>query len=331
MRILVTGCAGFLGYYTCERFLTLGHKVYGLDNLNSDYSVSIKNSRIEKLQKHQNFYFEQFDITSSDTPKILENQKIDEVIHLAGKDIYYKDEDLFYSDYLDINVIGVARVFELAKKLGARRFIFSSTHSVYGRTKKKVLSERKIVPKPISPHGSSKLAAERVLEFMSGYYKLPTIVLRIFTVYGPDMRPYTVIPYFIKRIASNEPLKTYLGIDQTRDFVYINDVVDSFVSAIKSRLKYQIINIASGKSHSLRELAELIAKKLGKSSEDLGFDIAKSNVKELIVTDVTADITKANRILNYIPKVSFEEGLDATVEWYKKHPKELLESAMEVS
>lgn len=322
MKVLVTGSAGFIGYHLCRDLLLHGNEVIGIDDHSHDYSLAIKEKHTNFLKDFDNFEFIKLDIVNDGFSSILKDRTVDYVVHLAAKDLYYdKHDKIEYSPYLETNVIGTSKIFELAKILKAKKFIYSSTHSVYGNTKKGVFTETKLIPKPTSPHGASKLAAEQVLHFMSNYYNLPVVVLRLFSVYGPEMRPHTLIPHIIDRFDSNRPLELYADSEQKRDYIYIDDVVAYIKAVFNKRLKFQTINIASGNSISISDLSYKIAEIMNKSNLEVAINrSSQKDFSKVVVKYVYADVARAGKVLRYTPKVTLEDGLKQTVDWYLAHP-----------
>ncbi len=321
MKYLVTGSAGFIGFNVCKKLLAEGNFVIGIDNHNLDYEVSIKETRTQQLKLFDKFQFIKLDITNDGIFAILKNTHVDYVIHLAAKDNFYdSDKYISYSPYLTTNVMGTAKIFELAKQLGAKKFIFGSTQSIYGITKKGLLSEKKLLPKPISPHGASKLAAEEAVHFMSNFYGLPAVILRIFSVYGPGMRPHSLIPLLIDRISNDRPIDLYHDVDSTRDYLYVDDVVDTILAVPNKRIKFQIINVATGTQFTIKEMAQKIAKILGKDPELLKFSSHEKDFRKLVIKHAKPDIYRANKIIKCFPKVTIDKGLETTVKWYLENP-----------
>ena len=244
------------------------------------------------------------------------------MIHLAAKDYYYEDDEQGYSEYIEQNVVGTSRVFEYARELGVKKFIFTSTHSVYGNTKKEVLTEKKIVPRPASPHGASKLSAEHAVSFLSRTYNIPAIILRISTVYGPDMLEHQVIPNWIKNIYKGKSLPLHVSPNTTRDFVYIDDVVKAIKQCFNKRLTLQTINIASGKSYSIKELADEISKILNKDHKKIKYEkTKKEHIDKITSENVSLSISRAKKLLGYKPEYTLQEGLEKTIEWYFENKK----------
>lgn len=318
--ILITGSAGFIGFNLAKKLLLEGHSVIGIDNENSDYDPKIKMARTKELKKFSNFTFLKEDILNENILKKIKDKNVKYFIHLAARDLYYNSADnLNYIPYLETNVIGAAKMFELAKSLSAKKFILASTHSVYGNTKKGIVTEKKIVPDPISPHGASKLAAENVIRYMSHLFNIPAISLRIFSVYGPGMAPHTFIPKAVDAIKSGKKLQGYTNISNIyRDLIYIDDVVNYIHAAIKTRVKYQTINIATGESVSYAKLVLMIAKILKlPTPKTLSFKKG-SPLSRMIIDKIEADPSRAKKILGYVPQTNFEEGLRKTVEYFSK-------------
>ena len=328
MTILITGCAGFIGYNVCDRLLREGNKVVGVDDLNGDYDVSIKKSRINKLKTFKNFDFIKLDILNDGLPALLKNTRIEYIIHLAAKDLYSdfsEEKNNMYSRFLDTNVTGTSKMFELAHKLKVKKFVYSSTYSVYGKTRSSVLDEKITNFKPLSPHGASKLAAEQVIHFMGNYYNVPTAILRISSVYGPDMRPFTMIPKVIHRVKKGKNIDMFSG-DVTRDYIYIDDVVEYIVSSLKLRGNYQIINISYGKSCSIKDISQKIAHIMGNEGS-LKFVRENRDFSKVLMKSATLSNTRAKKLLRYSPKVSLDEGLPLTISWYLNN-EDVLEKAI---
>jgi len=322
MRILITGCAGFIGYNLTKKVLALGHEVIGIDDIsNEENNAIIKNTRIEDLKAYKNFDFIKMDIVNDAFGSILRETKIDITIHLASKEIFYNQLDYIkYTPFLITNVIGTSKIYELSRAIGAKKFIFASTFSVYGTTKKESQTEKKILPRPISPVGTSKLAAEQVLHFMNNYYNIPTVILRVFSVYGPAMKPLTVIPLIIHRLKNNLPIDLANDPELTRDYIYVDDVVESIISTFDKRLKYQAINIATGISTNLKDLIYMIAEIMGVDKKNVKLVESSIDHRKVVVKKSSASTSRAEKMLKFKAKISLKEGLKKTVDWYLDNP-----------
>jgi len=321
MKILVTGSAGFIGYNLCKRLLDEGNKVVGIDSYSPDYDINLKELRTKELISNKSFEFIKLDINNVAFNTLLNGSKVDYVIHLAAKDLYYgSSEFIDYSPFIETNVLGTSKAFDLSRRLTAKKFIFISTHSIYGNSKRSILTEKKLLPKPISPHGASKFSAEHVVQFMSNFYKIPSIILRVFSVYGPGMRPHTFIPLVIDRLSKNLPLDAYADYNVKRDFIYIDDVVSYILATLNKRIKFQVINIASGKSYMLKEIVIKIAEIMKKDPNRLEFKRHERDFSRMVGIDNIASVTRAKKILKYSPLTDIDLGLAKTVEWYLKNP-----------
>lgn len=316
--ILITGTAGFIGSALAKKLLKEGHRVLGIDNLNSDYDPSIKEQRLVELKQFSNFGFLKMDIVRDNVASALKIKAVDYFIHLAARD-FYEDHphDLKYSLFIETQVLGTAKMFELAKNLKAKKFIYASTHSVYGKTKKGLFTEKKILPSPISPHGASKLAAEEVIRYMSKYHNLPGIILRISSVYGSGMPPHTLIPTVVRSLKSGRPLSEQVDFEKsTRDFIYIDDVVNYIISTFNKRIKFQVINIASGRSASLSKVLGLVAQIMDRKASEVKIKDSKKDYRHIIINRVRIDTSRAKKILRYSPQMKLEDGLQKTVSYF---------------
>lgn len=315
MKIIVTGCSGFVGYNLCKELLVNGHDVIGIDCYLENYYIEKKEKRTKFLEEFPNFEFHKLDVAKDTFPEHI--KKADHVVHLAAKDFYYEDEEQKYSSYIINNVVGTSRVFEWAGDLGIDKFIFTSTHSVYGKSKKKVFTEKDIVPKPVGPHGASKLSTEEAVKFLSRTHNVSTIILRVATIYGPDMLEHQVIPYFMRTIDKKQHLELHTSPQTTRDFVYVDDVIDAIISCFDKRLTLQTINIGYGKSYSLEEIASKIGKIFHEDDITICFeDTRVEHIDKITADEVRLSIARAKKLLDYKPKIDIDEGLKRSIDWY---------------
>jgi len=252
---------------------------------------------------------------------MLEDRKVDYFFHLASKDMYYgSTEHVDYAPFVETNVLGTTNAFDLSRHLGVKKFIYVSSHSVYGDIGANLMDEENSVPKPISPNGASKLSAEHVIQFMSNFYKNSAIILRAFSVYGPGMRPQTFIPLVIDRLIKDLPLHSFIEYHNKRDFIYIEDAVRYILLSLKEENQFQIVNIASGNSYSLEQIALKIAKIMNKDPNSIQFKRHTRDFDMVGGINVHASVSKARELFKYAPIVDIDEGLTRTVEWYLKNP-----------
>jgi nucleoside-diphosphate-sugar epimerase len=308
--ILLTGAAGFIGWKTAEFLLKAEHKVIGVDNLNNYYDVRLKEYRKKDLEKYENFKFYPVDIENLQALEILFNDyKFDVVINLAARaGVRYSMINPYV--YMTTNANGTLNLLDLMKKYGVKKFVLASTSSLYAG-QPMPFKEDLPVNTPISPYAASKKAAEVMAYTYHYLYGIDVSVVRYFTVYGPAGRPDMSIFRFIKWIDEGKPIILYGDGSQSRDFTYVDDIARGTILATKE-LGYEIINLGGGKNPiSLKRVIETIEAYLGKKAVIDYRPFHKADLKE-----TWADITKAKNLLGWEPKVSFEEGIKKTVDWY---------------
>jgi UDP-glucuronate 4-epimerase len=310
MKILVTGCAGFIGSHVTERLLKEGHEIIGIDNLNEYYDVKQKYHNLEILKKYENFYFKKEDIV---TTNIINEVKPDKICHLASMaGVRYSIENP--NIYVDVNIGGFINLLEQAIKNNVKNFVYASSSSVYGLNKSVPFSESDKIQSCNSPYAASKRSMEIFANTYNQLYKIPLIGLRFFTVYGPRGRP-DMAPYkFLNAISCQKKFDKYGNGDSMRDYTYIDDIVDGVIASLNSENKdSEIINLGNSSPISLNKFIETCEKVTSK----------KANFKQLgdqlgDVPVTFADISKAEKLLNYKPKIGIEEGLTRTYSWLKE-------------
>lgn len=317
-KILVTGCAGFIGSHLTEYLLTeyllfnnlLENKEYknveiiGIDNLDPYYSIETKKENLKVLQKYSNFRFYQQDIR---TTKIIEEEKPIIVIHLASMaGVRYSLENPI--KYTDVNINGMINLLEQSRKNGVNKFLFASSSSVYGKNFTIPFKETDKIENQISPYAVSKKVMEEYGKLYSELYNLNIIGFRFFTVYGPRGRP-DMAPYkFIYRIKNGIEIEKYGDGNSMRDYTYIDDIVSGIVGAIKKEKKaegdFQVYNLGNSKPISLNNFIKTCEKVCNRKAIIKQMGIQKGDV------NITyADILKGKKEIGYEPKVKLEEGL----------------------
>ncbi|MGQ9818296.1 MAG: GDP-mannose 4,6-dehydratase [bacterium] len=327
--ILVTGCAGFIGYKTCEFLLSRPElvpenrkktiKVIGIDNLNDYYDVRLKEWRLKQLSEYKNFIFKNIDIENYQALKTLfllyrrnrQGRPFDAVINLAARaGVRYSLVNPYI--YYTTNVIGNLNLLELCREFGVKKYVFASTSSLYAG-QKMPFKETLPVNEPISPYAASKKSAEVTCYTYHKLYGLDITIVRYFTVYGIAGRPDMSVFRFIKWIDEAKSLILYGDGKQSRDFTYIDDIVSGTIKALKP-LGYEIINLGNNRPHTVMELIRLIEKYLGKEAK-----IVKKPFHQADMHATWADIKKAKRLLGWQPETDFPDGLRLTVDWYLKN------------
>ena len=301
MRVLVTGGAGFIGSHTVDKLLVEGVEVVVLDNLRS--------GRLENIRQHVNkgnFRFVRGDIRNLHLVKDLVSD-VDAVIHLAALVSVpesIKDPALTYA----INVNGTLNLLKASVDFGVKRFVYASSCAVYGNAENLPIKED-YPPKPLSPYASSKLTAEDYVQKYNRNFGLETVCLRYFNVYGPRQiySDYSgVITRFINRLTNDLPLVIFSDGEQTRDFVYVTDVAEANILALKhAKAIGEIFNIGTGVATTINQLANMLLELAGKNS----LETVHSEPREGDIRHSVADISKAKEKLGYCPKVSLKDGL----------------------
>jgi UDP-glucose 4-epimerase len=301
MNFLITGGAGFLGSALSNRLLRQGHHVRVLDDLSTGNPDALD----------PEIHFTRGDI--NDRPVLWTLlQDIDCVYHLAAR-VSVPESILFPRDYNEVNVGGTATLMEAARDAGTPRVILTSSGAVYGDQDTPMMTES-MQPHPLSPYGVSKLAAEWYVRTIGTLSGIETICLRIFNAYGPGQRiPPShppVIPNFIRQARQNGTLIFHGDGNQTRDYVYVDDVVNAMVAAATVQgVNGQVINVGSGQETSVRELALQVIEITGGKPEEVFNPRVSSGVSRMC-----ADISVAKKALNYVPMISLENGLRLTME-----------------
>lgn len=312
MKILVTGCAGFIASKVSELLLKRGDKIIGVDNLNDAYDVNLKKWRLEQLLKFDNFIFHKIDIINlSQLEKIFAKNTFDAIINLAARAGVRNSLNNPWV-YMDTNITGTLNLLELCKKYYIKKFVLASTSSIYGDTGLPFREDKK-TDYPLSPYAASKKGAEALCYTYYYLYNIDISILRYFTVYGPAGRPDMSIFIFSIKINNDEVISVYGDGFQQRDFTYIDDIAQGTIAALKP-LGYQIINLGSDYPVKLKYIIKLIEENLNKK--------AKINYLPKHPADVPAtwaDINKAKELLLWKPKVGIEEGIKRTVKWLNKN------------
>lgn len=313
MRILLTGVAGFIGWKTARKLLESGYEVVGVDNINDYYDISVKLWRLKDLEGFSNFKFHRVDIENLEALRVIFEiySPIDAIINLAARaGVRYSLENPFV--YMTTNAQGTLNLLELSKDYGVKKFVLASTSSLYAG-QPMPFKETLPVNTPISPYAASKKAAEVTAYTYHYQYGIDVTVVRYFTVYGPAGRPDMSVFRFIYKIMKDEPIEVYGDGTQSRDFTYVDDIAEGTIKALKP-LGYEIINLGGNHPYKLNELISKIENLLGKKAKIVHKEFHKADMKA-----TWADITKAQELLGWEPKVSLDEGLKRTVQWFKEN------------
>ena len=310
-KILVTGCAGFIGYHLCESLCKDNFEVFGIDNLNDYYDPDLKYSRLANLKKYNNFKFEKLDIQDRvSLTKFFRKYGPDKVVNLAAQaGVRYSIENPY--SYMDSNLVGFLNIIELCRMHDIKGLIYASSSSVYGSNKNIPFSIKDRVDEPLSLYAATKRANELIAHSYSHLYDLHTTGLRYFTVYGPWGRPDMAMLIFLNKILSGEPIPIYNNGNMKRDFTFIDDIIMGTRQAIEKNYKCEVFNLGNNKSEKLMDMVSLIEKSLDKKALIEFLPMQLGDVKESF-----ADITDSQKKLGYNPKVSIKKGIPKLVNWY---------------
>ena len=309
-NILITGGAGFIGSHLIDFLLADGtYNITCVDNFNDFYDPSLKRKNIEAHLTNPNFTLVEADITDKDLAEKI-NGNIDTVVHLAAK-AGVRPSIIDPVLYQQVNVVGLQNILEVARKKSVKQFVFGSSSSVYGINKNIPWRESDTDLMPVSPYASSKIAGEWLGKTYSKLYGMRFIALRFFTVFGPRQRPDLAINNFTKKILAGEPINFYGDGNTLRDYTFVSDTVSGIVAAMQYHASdFEIINLGNNKPVTLIQLVTSLEKILNKKAI-----LNKLPEQQGDVPVTFADITKAEKLLNYRPQIKLDEGLKRFAEW----------------
>ena len=310
MHILLTGCAGFVGWKTAELLLARGHQVTGIDNLNDHYDYRLKSWRLDQLQPRPGFSFQKCDLENGPAMEHLFGENaFDAVINLAARGGVRASVENPHV-YMRTNAAGNLNVLECMRQYGVKKFVLSSTSSLYAGQEMPFL-ESLPVNQPISPYAATKKAAEAMAYTYHHLYGIDVSILRYFTVYGPAGRPDMAPLRFVRWIDEGTPITLFGDGSQSRDFTYVDDIAEGTLLALK-KVDFEIINLGGGRNPiSINRMIQTFEHQLGKK--------AVIDQKPFLKADMLhtwADISKAKSLLGWEPKTTFEEGTQNLVDWY---------------
>ncbi len=312
--ILITGCAGFIGSNLSDKLLEKNFRVVGLDNFNDYYSPDLKENNLKNSRKYKDFKIYREDVLNfSALKKIFISEKIDKVVHLAaraGVRTSIADPML----YTRVNITGTLNLLRLSTDFKVSKFIFSSSSSVYGDSKKFPLTEDDLCQTIVSPYGASKRAAEFFVESFWRSFGLRSVILRFFTVYGPRGRPDMAPALFVNSILKNKILKQFGDGTSSRDYTFVMDIIKGIANALESDVGFAVINLGNNKPVTLIEFIKLIEDLTGKKARKEKIGRQKGDVYK-----TWANIKLAKRLLGWQPTTNLREGLLHYLVWQKNN------------
>lgn len=339
MKVLVTGAAGFIGFYVSKVLLSKGHVVVGLDNINDYYDVNLKFDRLNELgidkteaskfnslcnSKTGDFSFVRMNLEDREAlPQLFKTEKFDIVCNLAAQaGVRYSLENP--ETYVDSNLVGFLNILECCRNNDIKHLVYASSSSVYGMNKKIPFSTDDNVDHPISLYAATKKSNELMAHTYSHLFNIPTTGLRFFTVYGPWGRPDMAMFLFTDAIVNDRPIKVFNHGNMERDFTYIDDIVEGVVriiekpatERIESKKLYKVYNIGNNNSVKLLDFIKEIEVNLDK--------VATKNMMEMQPGDVErtwADVDELIKDYDYRPNTSIKHGVKSFIDWFKKYYK----------
>ncbi len=302
---LVTGAAGFIGYHLAKKLIREGHRVIGVDCFTDYYDIEIKKRNVAELLCNPNFTLHREDLVESADSLPA---GVRWVFHQAAQAGVRASWGREFAHYTHNNILATQRLLEWARRSKPERFIYASSSSVYGVAEKLPMAEDDL-PRPVSPYGVSKLAAEHLCNLYHHNFNIPVVSLRYFTVYGPGQRPDMAFHRFIRAILDDEEVVVYGTGEQTRDFTYVDDIVDANLAAVQAkRAAGRVYNIGGGTRISVNGVLEILHDLIGKD-----INIRRESVQAGDPPHTYADTSRAREELGFLPHTDLKEGLATMV------------------
>lgn len=319
---LITGSAGFIGFHLSKKLLGSGETVIGYDNINDYYDVNLKYSRLEILNKYDNFKFYKAGLEDKEAlTNVFEKHKPNIVINLAAQaGVRYSIENP--DVYIQSNLVGFANILECCRHHNVQHLLYASSSSVYGQNKKIPFSTEDRVDNPISLYAATKKSNELMAYTYSHLFNIPSTGLRFFTVYGEYGRPDMAYFGFTNKIVKSEPIKVFNNGDMKRDFTYIDDIVDGIIKlidgskALELKPPYKVYNIGNNSPEKLMDFIETLEKHLGMEAKKEFLPMQPGDVPLTY-----ADVEELIKDVDFRPNTSIDEGLSKFVKWYKEYYK----------
>src|SRR5256886_10476523 len=307
-RVVVTGAAGFIGSHLCERLLSAGHEVVGIDSFSDYYERERKEQNLGAARAHQNFSLKETDLVDADLKRILSGATV--VFRLAGQPGVRPSWGGHFDRYVHDNIVATQRLLESLRETPVEKLVFASSSSVYGDAEMFPTKET-VLPRPVSPYGMTKLAAEHLTFVYMRNFRIPAISLRYFTVYGPRQRPDMAFCRFMEALVEEQEIEVFGDGEQTREFTYVSDAVDGTVKAASADVVGHIINLGGGSRVTVNRVLDTLE------------DISRIKVRRFHLPAAPGDprhtrasINLAPERLGWEPRVSLREGLTRQWEWF---------------
>jgi nucleoside-diphosphate-sugar epimerase len=308
-RVVVTGAAGFIGSHLCERLLSLGHQVIGIDSFTDYYDRALKEQNIADSKANAAFAFEEIDLVEADLPRILSGAKV--VYHLAGQPGVRPSWGGQFDRYVRDNIIATQRLLESLKEMPIDRLVFAGSSSVYGDAEMFPTKESAL-PRPVSPYGVTKLAAEHLALLYTKNFGLPAVSVRYFTVFGPRQRPDMAFSRFMQALVDHEAIEVFGDGEQTREFTYVSDAVEGTLKAARADVAGQVFNLGGGSRVTINGVLSTLEEISGIKVRRQTLAAAPGDPRH-----TGASINLARERLGWEPRVSLREGLTKQWQWFQ--------------
>lgn len=330
---LVTGAAGFIGYYLSKRLLSEGHVVIGVDNLNDYYDVNLKKTRLALLEVYDNFHFHRIDISNrNELEELFKNNNIDYVVNLAAQaGVRYSIENP--DVYIQSNLIGFYNILELCRHYPVKHLVYASSSSVYGSNQKVPFEETDFVDHPVSLYAATKKSNELMAHTYSHLYNIPSTGLRFFTVYGPMGRPDMAYFSFTDNYFDNKTIKVFnngdFENDMYRDFTYVDDIVEGIIKVLQNppmnlTPKHNVLNIGNNNPEKLMVFIHTLEQCLSNSlHKKVEFKKSFEPIKPGDVHKTYASTKALEDLVGFKPKTSIKDGLQQFIDWYVDYYKKV--------
>lgn len=310
MRALVTGVAGFIGSSLAERLIDKGYEVVGVDCFVDYYARSLKERNLSKIRESKNFQLFECNLNQLDLVPILSECEL--VFHQAAQAGVRASWGSYFASYCDHNINATQKLLEAAKECrNIKKIVFASSSSVYGDAETLPTSE-KVVPAPVSPYGVTKLASEHLMRLYAKEARVPTVSLRYFTVYGPRQRPDMAFHRFCRAALEGKEISLYGSGEQSRDFTYIDDIVDANLLAAEKGEPGQVFNLGGGSVVTINQALEVLQRKIGK------LNVKRHERQQGDALHTSADCSSAKQKLGFTPKIGVEQGLLKELAWMEE-------------
>ena len=306
-RTVVTGAAGFIGSHLCDRLLADGHEVVGIDSFTNYYSRALKDENLAAARKSRRFALRRLDLAEADVRWAIEDADV--VFHLAGRSGLGVASPAAFGEYVRDNIVATQRLLDAVVRSGIGRFVYAGSSSVYGDAER-LPTKESALPHPLSTYGATKLAAENLVLLYGRNFGLPVTVLRYFTVYGPRQRPDMAISRFMRALLEGEEIEIHGDGEQTRDFTFVDDVVEATVRSATVDVPVEVVNLGGGSRSTINGLLATLEHVSGRSVRCRRLPAPAPGERH-----AAASINLARQRLGWEPRVGLREGLMRQWDW----------------